>query len=269
MTDNVAITEGSGTTIATDDVSTVHYQKVKLVDGTADSSAAIPGSATDGLLVNLGTNNDVAATLSAETTKVIGTVNVAASQTIAVTQSTASSLNCTEASASAIKTSVELMDDSIIADDAAFTPATTKLQIAGFTLDDTSTDTVDEGDAGAARITADRKQIVQIGDSGALDVKGGGSKTDTSDQAVMAAGGAGVYNYLQWVTVYNASATNTFANVKDGSTVVAVLPLPAYGGAIFQPARAIRGTANTAWNVAAGAGVTTAHFYGGGYKSLA
>ena len=36
-----------------------------------------------------------AATLAAETTKVIGTVNVAASQTIAVTQSTAASLNAT------------------------------------------------------------------------------------------------------------------------------------------------------------------------------
>lgn len=53
------------------------------------------------------------ATLSAETTKVIGTVNVAASQTIAVTQATASSLNCTEASAAAIKTAVETIDNAI------------------------------------------------------------------------------------------------------------------------------------------------------------
>jgi hypothetical protein len=62
MADNVAITAGSGTTIATDDVSGTHFQRVKLVDGTLDSSAAIPGSATDGLLVNLGTNNDVVCT---------------------------------------------------------------------------------------------------------------------------------------------------------------------------------------------------------------
>ncbi len=57
MADNIAITAGVGTTIATDDVSNVHYQRVKLVDGTLDSVAAIPGSATDGLLVNLGTNS--------------------------------------------------------------------------------------------------------------------------------------------------------------------------------------------------------------------
>jgi hypothetical protein len=51
VADNVAITAGSGTTIATDDVGTVHYQRVKLVDGTLDSSAAIPGDATSGLWV--------------------------------------------------------------------------------------------------------------------------------------------------------------------------------------------------------------------------
>ena len=53
MADNVLYSQGSGTTIATDDVSGVHYQRVKLVDGTLDSSAAIPGDATNGLFVNV------------------------------------------------------------------------------------------------------------------------------------------------------------------------------------------------------------------------
>lgn len=53
MADNVAITAGSGTTIATDDVSNVHYQRVKLVDGTLDSTAAIAGDATYGLDVDV------------------------------------------------------------------------------------------------------------------------------------------------------------------------------------------------------------------------
>jgi hypothetical protein len=52
MADNVNITSGSGTVIATDQVGTDHYQKVKLVDGTADSTTVIPGDATDGLWVN-------------------------------------------------------------------------------------------------------------------------------------------------------------------------------------------------------------------------
>jgi hypothetical protein len=53
MTDNIAITAGSGTTVATDDVGGVHYQRVKLVDGTLDSPAAIPGDATYGLDVDV------------------------------------------------------------------------------------------------------------------------------------------------------------------------------------------------------------------------
>lgn len=53
MADNVAITAGSGTTIATDDVAGAHYQKMKLYDGTADSTAAIPGDATNGLDVDV------------------------------------------------------------------------------------------------------------------------------------------------------------------------------------------------------------------------
>lgn len=47
-----------------------------------------------------------------------------------------------------------------VADDAAFTPGTTRVNPAAFLADETATDSVDEGDAGAARMTLDRKQIV-------------------------------------------------------------------------------------------------------------
>ena len=54
MADNVTIpAQGVGDStpdVATDDVSGVHYQKVKLVDGTADSSTVIPGTG-DGIYV--------------------------------------------------------------------------------------------------------------------------------------------------------------------------------------------------------------------------
>jgi hypothetical protein len=53
LADNVTLNASSGTFIAaTDQVGTDHFQRVKLVDGTLDSSAAIPGDATDGLVVN-------------------------------------------------------------------------------------------------------------------------------------------------------------------------------------------------------------------------
>jgi hypothetical protein len=73
MADNVPITAGSGTNVATDDVAGVHFQRVKLVDGTLDSSTAIPGDATNGLDVDV--------------TRVQGSVTVA--------QATAGNLNAT------------------------------------------------------------------------------------------------------------------------------------------------------------------------------
>lgn len=53
MADNVSWTAGSGTTVATDDVAGVHYQRVKLVDGTLDGTGAIGGDATNGLDVDV------------------------------------------------------------------------------------------------------------------------------------------------------------------------------------------------------------------------
>lgn len=65
MTNNIPISAGVGTQVATDDVSGVHVQLVKLVDGTEDSAVRIPGDATNGLDVDVtrlpalptGTNN--------------------------------------------------------------------------------------------------------------------------------------------------------------------------------------------------------------------
>jgi hypothetical protein len=222
MADNVAITAGSGTTIATDDCGAGgHAQVVKLAISTDGSATYIPADGTDGLKVN---------------------------------------------PSGAALTALQLIDDPVIADDAAFTPATSKVMMAGFQCDDTSTDSVDEGDAGAARMTADRRQIVQLGETGAKDVVGGGSKTDGTDQSIMAAL-ASNYNYLCWLTVYNSSATNTYATLKDGSTTRAIIPLPAYGGAVLNWPRGLRSSSNTAWNVAAGTSVTTAYFYGGGFTA--
>lgn len=54
MANNTTLNPGSGgDTIATDDIAGVKYQRVKLVDGTEDSAAGIPGDATNGLFVNV------------------------------------------------------------------------------------------------------------------------------------------------------------------------------------------------------------------------
>lgn len=151
MADDVTHTSTSpagppdGTKQVTDEhVTRGHMPVVKLAIATDGSATLVPADATDGLLVNLGANNDVTvtsiaagsnnigdvdvltvpadpfgtnadvasatgsisaklrqiaangiattATLAAETTKVIGTVNIAAAQSITVTQGTATNL---------------------------------------------------------------------------------------------------------------------------------------------------------------------------------
>jgi hypothetical protein len=60
MADNVEITAGTGTTIATDDAGAGgQVQIVKLAIATNGSATLIPADGTDGILVNLGANNDV------------------------------------------------------------------------------------------------------------------------------------------------------------------------------------------------------------------
>lgn len=49
MADNVGVTEGSDRAIATDEVGSVNYQRIKLTDGTPDSADHIKGDSTYGL----------------------------------------------------------------------------------------------------------------------------------------------------------------------------------------------------------------------------
>jgi len=62
-------------------------------------------------------------------------------------------------------TALQVIDNPVVVDDAAFTPATTSVMMAGFEFDDSSPDSVNEGDAGAARMSANRNQYVQIRDN--------------------------------------------------------------------------------------------------------
>ena len=85
------------TVIATDDAGAAgHVQVVKLAISTNGSATPLTADNTDGLLVNLGANNDVTVT-----------------GTVTATQATAANLNVTEASAAAIKTAVETIDNAI------------------------------------------------------------------------------------------------------------------------------------------------------------
>ena len=117
---------------------------------------------------------------------------------------------------------LQLIDDAIFADDAAFTQGTSRLMVIGCIADETSTDTVSEHDVGVPRMTLDRKVIVtpQPHTAGGLSIMRS-IDLDESEETVKATAGA---VYGMWVTntatstrfvkFYNA----TVANVSVGTT---------------------------------------------------
>lgn len=121
-------------------------------------------------------------------------------------------LTTMDADTGGILTSAQALDNVIVVDDAAFTPGTTSVSMVGFTADETSTDSVDEGDAGAARMTLDRKQI-------------------TTPYAHAAAGGATPYRNVDvdeteddiktsagklfWLNVMNLTASVLYLQIYD------------------------------------------------------
>jgi hypothetical protein len=76
MADNVAITAGSGTSIATDDVSGAHYQKMKIYDGTADSAYAAIVDSSGNLQVEA-TNPSITGTAGSANSGVLSVQGIA------------------------------------------------------------------------------------------------------------------------------------------------------------------------------------------------
>ena len=110
----------------------------------------------------------------------------------------------------------------VLTDDAAFTPGSSKVNMVGYEADEASTDSVDEGDAGAARMTLDRKQIVnpQPHTAGGLSIFRS-LDLDESEEDIKTSAGQ-VYSIwvsnmatsTRFVKFYNATA----ANVTVGTT---------------------------------------------------
>jgi hypothetical protein len=147
-------------------------------------------------------------------------------------------------------------------DDAAFTPGTSRVANLGFFADEASTDSVDEGDSGAARMTLDRKQIVTPypHTAGGLLIHKS-LDLDESEEEVKGTAGQ-LYGWwitnaatsVRYVKFYNATA----ASVTVGTTTpVFTLPIPAAAsGTVAANALGAHGiTFDTAISVAATTGL--------------
>jgi len=146
VADNIVLNTGSGgATLASDDVGGVHYQLMKIAYGALDSATIVSTAAPFPVTLiseSLAGNLDVNLAASAATVTVTGTVTANAGTGTFTTQDTAS-----------------------LVDDAAFSPAASRVLPVGFTFDDVTPDSVDEGDIGAARMSANRNVYMTVRDA--------------------------------------------------------------------------------------------------------
>lgn len=142
---------------------------------------------------------------------------------------------------SAIETAVQLIDDAIYVDDAAFTPATSKIIAIGLQADETSADSVDEGDIGTPRMTLDRRARVAN-----KAIEGPGEPTIDSythaafnlaagaDQVlVSSAANKQIWIYGIGFTV-NVAGTVSFQD-EDNTAITGIMNIAAAGGMVVSP----------------------------------
>jgi hypothetical protein len=137
------------------------------------------------------------------------------------------------ATVSTVTTVTNITNQGHGADDAAFTPATTRVMMSGYFADETATDSVDEGDMGAARITLDRKQITTPYVHAAAGGQSIFRSIDLDETEEEVKGSAGK---LFWISAINVNASlrylkiynNTAAGTTVGTTTpVMTFPIPA------------------------------------------
>lgn len=216
MADNIAITAGSGTNMATDDIGGVHYPRAKMTwgpDGTANDTDVATGKPLP-IQLRSSTGNAVTVTDAAPSASDYGLV--------VIQHPDGQNANGRASAANSTPVVLSNEDKTALADDAAFTAGTSPVNVAGFVADEASTDSVDEGDAGAARMTLDRKQIMtlQPHTAGGLSVFRS-LDLDESEEEVKATAGC-LYKLrltnrttsARYVKLYNATA----ANVTVGTT---------------------------------------------------
>lgn len=104
-------------------------------------------------------------------------------------------------------------------DDAAFTPATGRVMPIAFLADETATDSVDEGDAGVARMTLDRKQIVSTYAHTAGGYTPGKLISAATTNATTIKASAGTIGYI---TASNTNAAARYLKIYNKATAITV-----------------------------------------------
>ena len=239
MANNVEATAGTGTTFKTTDNAGVHTGHVNvdtlpaLVAGTAAigklaANSGVDIGDVDILSIAAGDNNignvDIASIAAGDNN--IGNVDIVTMPTVTVNAHAVTNAGtfAVQVDGDAL-TALQVIDNPVVVDDAAFTPATTSVMMAGFEFDDVAPDSVGEGDAGAARMSANRSIYVNVRDNAGnergLNVTAGGAAS------VDIISGGGTAYVAQDVAIagipipsaYRASTATPTAMSGDGDAV--------------------------------------------------
>lgn len=195
-------------------------------------------------------------TLAAETTKVIGTVNVAAAQTIAVTNAGTFATQAVVAG--------DVAHDGVDSGNPAKMGAKAETSLAVITL-------VADGDRTNLYADADGALYSKPFSEGDVISERIADTTGTSTAFTNFGATASTRNCVHAVSVFNASATDGFLDFRDGAAgaVLYTVPLPKGGGAILPLGNMpyFRTTANTALAYDVSAALTTVYISVTGKKS--
>lgn len=265
MADNVAITPGSGATIATDDVGGVQYQRVKFdVGGDGAASPLVRGqqAKANSLPVALASDQDAlpvtdnGGSLTVDGAVELGAATLAALETIGVGSIAAGDNNIGNVDlASAIPAGNNNIGDVDVltvnaqsAHDAAV--AGNPVRIAG-RAESTELTAVADGDTCDLMTDLNGKLVVAPYAVPERLVSGVTAAIATAtNTSVIAAGGAGVRNYVTAVLVTNSHASQgVLVTITDGAGGTALYrgyAAPGGGGFAADLPAPLRGTANTA-----------------------
>lgn len=236
MANNLAVTEGAGKTVATDEVSTVHYQKIKLdAGGNGVSVPVIAGSQSD--------SASLPVALSTESKALLGSLT----ETAPSTDTASSGLNGRlQRIAQRLTTLITNVGTLVFG--AGTASAAQRVTLAS---DDPAVSAL--GATSGAKVITDANGTIQQYLRGivyyiltyflprfdpANYVKGlTSAMTGTTSTLLLSAPGASLYNYITEIAVSNSHATvGTDIELQDGSggTTFWVLPAAAvYGGAVI------------------------------------
>lgn len=218
MADNVAITAGSGTDVATDQVTGTleHVQLFKLAIATDGSRTLVPADGTDGLLVNLGTNNDVAVTGSvtanAGTNLNTSTLAIETGGNLATAATLLGTIDADTSTLAGAVSGTEFQVDVITAPGTAAEAAALPAVFVVVAGDDgVDTQPIQLSATGDLKVTLDSETVQLAAGSASIGILGANSGVDIGDVTINNATGAAAVNIQDGGNAITVDNGGTFA----------------------------------------------------------